>query len=139
MDGGIPGGEVNLGRLPRITKCLIFHQPAASTGLLSLQLVKLSQIRFLKGFFFTQKNHKWFRKSHLTALLNAWEKRRHEWFCIFPGPESSQFPVPGSQFPGPESSSVSRPLVGFSAHGHLRIHVLRSPGLGASPEPTKKS
>ena len=63
--------------------------PAPVCWRLSLQLVKLSQIRFLKVFFFTQKNHKCFRRSHLTTFLNAWEKRRHEWFCIFPGPESS--------------------------------------------------
>ena len=103
----------------------MFDIPSTAPVCLSLQLIwNCHSFGSSKGFFSPKKNHKWFKKSHLTTLLNAWEKRRHEWFCIFPGPESS---------------SVSRPLVGFSAHGHLRIHVLRSPGLGASPEPTKKS
>ena len=64
----------------------------ASTGLLAPLIAtgKTVTDSVPQKVFFTQKNHKWFKESHLTALLNAWEKRRHEWFCIFPGPESSQ-------------------------------------------------
>ena len=72
MDGGIPGGEVNLGRLPRITKCLIFHQTA--TGLLAPLIAtgKTVTVSVPQRFFSPKK----ITNGKVTWLLSSTRGRR---------------------------------------------------------------